>query len=97
MTGHLTETPIQRAERLGFQQVAVTSHDLFSALTGHPIMVSTLDGVEVCLRLMTADEFMDANRRSIAKLFPDGGGPAPCTYADAERVTRPLDTPGGAR
>lgn len=90
------ETALQHAERLGIQQVAVTSHELISAITGDPIMTSTMDGTKVLLRLMSADEFMQANRRAIAELFPGGGGPEPCTRAQAERLTTPLRMPGGA-
>lgn len=83
------ETPTARAVRLGISQVAVTNHDLASALMGDPIVVSTLDGQEVLLRLMTAEEFMAANRAAISRLYPDGGGPQPCSWERAVDLTTP--------
>lgn len=82
------EFVVERANRLGLSHVAVPAHDLYSALVGDPVITSTLDGMEVCLRLMTPEEFMTANREAIQSL-PDHCRPEPCTYEQAVRVTAP--------
>jgi len=80
--------------------IRVTRHDLLSVLTGSTMTVSTDGGDQVRLRLFTPEEFMAANRASIAQLFPDGGGPEPVSLERANELTRPTPESliwGGAR
>ncbi|MCK9894727.1 hypothetical protein [Frankia sp. AgB32] len=78
--------------------VALTNHDLISALRGNPIAVTDLDGNEVLLRLMTVGEAMRANRNAIESLAAtmraaghiDWEGPEPMSRERVERLVEPL-------
>lgn len=85
------ESVEQYGRRKGMNTLACTTHDLLSAVTGRPIVVTTADGTELVLRLMTSDEFLAANRAAVDNL---GGHVAYCTRSEAERVTEPLRIPG---
>jgi hypothetical protein len=85
------ESVEQYGKRKGMTVLACTTHDLLSAVTGRPIVVSAADGTEMVLRLMTPDEFQAANRAAVDSL----GSHVPyCTYSEAVRVTEPLRIPG---
>lgn len=89
------ESVEEHGRRKGMPVVACVSHDLLSALTGHPLVVSLVDkdgvSTEAVLRLMTAEEFQAANKEAVDSF---GGHMPYCTHAEAVRVTEPLRIPG---
>lgn len=80
----------ERAEREGLPVVNCVLHELLTAAAGNSIIVTTVDGAEVLLRLATADEFIAANHAAIAKL-PKGLRPQPVTRERAEDLVKPFD------
>lgn len=60
-----------RAAADGLPVVAVIAHELLRAATGNPIIVSTVDGGRVLLRLMTADEVLAAQAAAVETLPAD--------------------------
>ncbi len=73
----------------GHLVVAVASYELASALTGDPIMVSTLDGVQVLLRLLTVDEAL-AQHAAAVEALPPGVRPPLMSRARAAELVAPL-------
>lgn len=71
-------------------QVTLTNFEVVRILAGHPMTCSDLDGNPIVVRLSTAAEFVAANRKAIASIFPNGGGPEPVTYAQAVQLTTPI-------
>ncbi len=92
----MTSPAEQRAEREGMPVVNVILHELITAASGHPVVVSTTDGTEVLLRLATVDEFMAVNHRAIAAMT-EGARPEPVTRERAAELVRPLPPMGGGR
>lgn len=86
----------ERAEREGMPVVNPILHELITAASGHPIIVSTTDGTEVLLRLATVDEFIEVNHRAVAEM-PEFARPDPVTRERAAELVRPLPPLGGAR
>jgi hypothetical protein len=84
--------PIENAVQRGIPQVLVSNFELVRILGGHPNVVGGLPGTgaQYLVRLFTAEELMAVNVAALAKSFPDGGGPAPMTWAQAERLTAPI-------
>jgi len=69
--------------------VAVLNHDLMAALAGDSIHVSTMDGEEVVLRLLTSQEFIEQQHALIdSQKYPGG---TKVTRTKAEELTQPLD------
>ena len=62
LAAHATSHAEQRAERDGLAVVAVLTPELVNVAQGHPMIVRTLDGTEVLLRLMTPVEVQAAER-----------------------------------
>ena len=83
----------ERAEREGLPVINPVPHELLSAASGHPIIVTTTDGNPVLLRLPTVDEFVAANLAAVASL-PEFCRPAPVSRESAEYLVRPLDLGG---
>lgn len=74
--------------------VAATAHELLRAATGHPIVVSVLDGSEVLLRLPTAGEFRRLVNEARTGLASHGLElPDPPTDGQIEAAVRPLEIP----
>lgn len=82
------------ARERGLPIVIATTFELLRIADGHPMMLGTLDGQEVCMKLASAEEFLEAQRRGIEHLRGLGidrdSGPPPSTYAEAEELTRPI-------
>lgn len=78
---------------MSIPQVTLTNFEAVRILAGHPMVCSDLDGNPICVRLATVEELLASNIKARANLFPDGGGPAPMTFAQAVRLTTPI---GGA-
>jgi hypothetical protein len=80
----------QHAHALGLPVVAVTPGELLGlAASGDPLIVHTVDGDEVLLRLPTIDEALRFHREAVASIGIDG---LPTLNSDqAERLVRPLD------
>ena len=57
----------ERAQREGLQVVAMTNFDLLRICSGHPMICSTVDGREVLVRLLTADELLAEHEKSCRK------------------------------
>jgi hypothetical protein len=79
----------QRAAEQNLPVVAVPTFDLLRAASGHPLIVTTLDGHEILLRLMTPDEVLAAQRASVEKL-PAGTRPPLMSRRRAEELVCPL-------
>jgi hypothetical protein len=80
-----------RAATEGMLVVAVTPFELLQAASGRPIVVGTLDGTEVMLRLATPDELVSSQQRASEKLAAQGiPAPPPMSRAQAELLVRPL-------
>lgn len=77
-------------------EVPVVVHELLRAATGHPIVVRTLDGQQVRLRLPTPAEALRLNEEARATVAAMIGrpvsGPA-MTQEQAEQLCRPLRWP----
>lgn len=80
----------QHAAEHNLPVVAVPTFDLLRTASGHPMIVETLDGNKVLLRLMTADEMIEAQRAAVAAL-PDGIHPPLLSREEAENLVRPID------
>lgn len=78
-------------------EVPVVAHELVRALTGHPIVVRTLAGENVLLRLATPDEVQQFEREARATLAETGVQvDAPLmSRKRAADLCRPLTLPGG--
>jgi hypothetical protein len=83
----------QRAIREGLPIVPAVVHELMTAASGNPIIVRTLAGDEVLLRLPTVGELMQFNRDALASL-PEAIRPEPMSRARAEELSAPLQLPG---
>lgn len=88
-TDAITAAAEQKALDEGWPIVAVLNHDLMSALAGHPINVTTLDGRNARLRLLTAGEFIERQHALIDE-HPERGG-TKVTREKAEELTQTLD------
>ncbi|WP_033288287.1 hypothetical protein [Amycolatopsis jejuensis] len=86
----------ERAAREGMPVVNCVLHELFTAAAGDPIVVSTVDGKPVLLRLATADEFIEQNAAALASL-PEHLRPEPVTRARAEDLVKPFNIWSGGR
>lgn len=93
------ETAQDRADREGLTQIAVVPGELMGvAVDGHPVIVRTVDGQEVLLRLPTVEEAMRFNREAIESVGqmmsydPNWEGPPPMTEAQARELVEPLGT-----
>lgn len=84
----------QRANERGLPVLALPTFDLIHAAQGHPMIVSTLDGTEMLLRLMTAEEARDT-QWAAAEAVADQTGvePVMITLDRAAELVRPI--PGG--
>lgn len=81
------KTPAEeKAERDGLRVVAVPTLELVRVAQGHPLIVGTLDGEEVLLRLPTPDEVMNFH---IAACATVGVEPS-LTRCQAEGIVRPM-------
>lgn len=72
-------------------EVLAVPRELLIAASGRPITVSTPDGTEVVLRIPTAEEFREANRRGremVAGLGVDP--PPPASDALIADIIKPL-------
>jgi len=78
----------ERAAREGTFVLAVLPFDLLNVASGHPMMVQAIDGTEVLLRLLTADEAMTMHLEAIASLGNDR--PPTMTRRAAEQLVKPL-------
>lgn len=85
----MTTPAEQRAADRNLPVVAVPTFDLMRAASGHPMIVTTLDGSEVLLRLMTADEALEAQRDAVATL-PAEIRPPLMSRSQAEGLVRPI-------
>lgn len=85
-------TPAEdHATEQGLPVVAVPTFDLLRAAGGHPLIVRTLDGAEVLLRLMTVDEMVEANRAAVESM-PEWARPPMMTRGDAVRIVAPVSS-----
>lgn len=80
----------ERAEREGLPVVAMTNFDLLRICAGNPMICSTMDGREVLVRLMTADELVVKHEESCRKYQIEPS----LTRAKAAALTSPI-TVGG--
>lgn len=90
----MTVTPAEeRAVRDGLPVVLALPFDLLRLAGGNPMILSTVDGSEVLVRLMTADELMESHLASLRSMS-DAGIPAPPAMSRDRAVdlTRPLRT-----
>lgn len=91
MTESLAE---QSATAKGLKVLALPPSELAgTALTGDPIIVKTVDGEEMLLRLPTVEEAMRFNREAVdhTNEMCDFDPPLPyMTRAKAEEIVRPL-------
>jgi len=85
----MTTPAEQRAAEQNLPVVAVPTFDLIRTASGHPMIVSTLDGHKVLLRLMTPDEALEAQRAAAAAL-PAEIRPPLMSRAQAENLVRPI-------
>jgi hypothetical protein len=85
----MTSPAEERANRDNLPIVAVPTFDLLRTASGHPMIVATLDGREVLLRLMTPDEALAAQRAAIATL-PEEIRPPLMSRRRAEDLVRPI-------
>lgn len=77
------------AERDGLPVVAVATYELISAATGHPIVVTTMDGARVLLRLLTPEEAIEQQQAALMTL-PEEFRPPVMTRARAAEIVAPL-------
>ena len=83
----------QRAAREGLDIVAVTAFELVRVAANHPMIVRTVDGREVLLRLPTVEELIRFNREALATMPDTAVGPPPITAEQAARLAAPLRLP----
>jgi hypothetical protein len=90
-----SESPAeQRAAREGLAVLALITFDLVNVAQGHPMIVQTVDGTEMLLRLATADEVLEFQRAAIEKLPEYCRRPPLMSRFRAQDLVTPL---GGAR
>jgi hypothetical protein len=76
--------------------VYLTNFELARVLGGDEMTCTADDGSKVVVALVDVDRLMASNVAAIAGLFPNGGGPAPMTREQAERLSRPVHVPGAS-
>jgi hypothetical protein len=85
----MTSPAEDRAAADGLPVVAVIAHELLRAATGNPIIVTTVDGDRVLLRLQTTDEVLAA-QAAARETIPEFCRPPLMSRARAADLAAPL-------